>query len=128
MLKVIPVQDKNEQERLCSLCGAEYIPEALAYAGYSDGGDFACIAQFKICAGYVKLCSLSAAAGGLVDEDVMLLCGLAALNFAYTIGIKEARCDTPDEAKLPLYRKIGFAPCGDGMRCDLAMLFEGHCR
>lgn len=126
MLKVLSVQDKGEQERLSLLCGTEYLPDALAYAGYDDD-TFACIAQFSIRAGYVELRSLSSAQGAPENEDVMLLCGRAALNFAYTIGIKQARCRLPDKEHLPLYRKIGFVPQGEGMTCDLAKLFESHC-
>ena len=37
MLEVLPIQTKAEQERLCSLTGSEYIPDALAYAAYGDG-------------------------------------------------------------------------------------------
>ncbi|MGI6202323.1 MAG: hypothetical protein ACOYID_02855 [Eubacteriales bacterium] len=127
MLKILSVQDKGEQERLCALCSTEYLPEALAYAGYDDDDNFACIAQFTIRAGYVELRSLASVSGTPENEDVLLLCGRAALNFAYTIGIRQARCSLPAEKYMPLYRKIGFMPEGDRMTCDLGKLFENHC-
>lgn len=126
MLKIIPVQDKGEQEKICGLCGAEYLPDALAYAGYEDDA-LACITQFSIKSGYMELYSLSAVTGTPESGDAMLLCGRAALNFAYMIGITQARSDTPDESRLPLYKAIGFTPDGDRMTCDLKKLFESHC-
>jgi hypothetical protein len=126
MLKIIPVQDKGEQERICGRCGTEYLPDSLAYAGYEDDM-LACIAQFSIKSGYVELYNLSAVTGAPENGDAMLLCGRAALNFAYTIGILQARCDMPDESHLPLYKAVGFTPDGARMTCDLKKLFESHC-
>ena len=87
MIKIIAVQDKNEQNRLCGQCGAEFLPDALAYAGYiceSADGKFACIAQFSLKSGYAELYNLSPAGDTALNEDAMLLCGRAALYFAYT--------------------------------------------
>ena len=38
MLQIKPIQEKEEQERICILCGAQYDPDLLAYAAYNDGG------------------------------------------------------------------------------------------
>jgi hypothetical protein len=126
MLKVIAVQDKDEQERLCGLCGTEYLPDALAYAGY-DEDDFACVAQFSLKSGCAELYSLSPAAGAPENDDVMLLCGRAVLNFAYTLGSPTASCPMPDPERLPLYNKIGFRSDGGKMKADLKKLFSSHC-
>lgn len=126
MIKIIPIQDKGEQERLCGLCGAEYLPNALAYAGY-DGETFACVAQFSIKNSFTELYNLSPVSGAPENKDVTLLCGRAALNFAYTLGIMAARCAVPEPERLPLYKEIGFKLDGERMTCDLKNLFAGHC-
>ena len=126
MLKVIAVQDKSEQERLCGLCGTEYLPDALAYAGY-DEDEFACVAQFSIKEGFIELFCLAPAADLPESGDAMLLCGRAALNFAYTLGIMSARCAKPEPQRLPLFCAVGFSPDGGIMTSNLKKLFEGHC-
>ena len=47
MLKVLPIQSKEEQERICRACGVEYKPDLLAYSAESDGR-LAGISQFKL--------------------------------------------------------------------------------
>ena len=47
MLEIKPIEDKNEQETLCRLCGIEYREELFAYKAYEDGKLFAA-AQFDI--------------------------------------------------------------------------------
>ena len=126
MLKVIAVQDKGEQERLCGLCGAEYLPDALAYAGY-DEDEFACVTQFSLKRGHAELYNLSPIADAPEKSDVMLLCGRAALNFAYTLGVPSASCPMQEERRLPLFRSIGFSPDGGKMTADLKKIFSGHC-
>ena len=37
MLEIKPIEDKNEQEKLCRLCGIEYREEFFAYKAYEDG-------------------------------------------------------------------------------------------
>ena len=60
-------------------------------------------------------------------SDVMLLCGRAALNFAYTLGVPSASCPMQEERRLPLFRSIGFSPDGGKMTADLKKIFSGHC-
>ena len=79
MFEVKPIQDKPLQEKFCSLCGAEYIPEDFCYSVW-DEGQFAGVCQFNIYADHGEVHSLIS----LPDADAfqaMFTAGRAALNF-----------------------------------------------
>lgn len=126
MLKITPVQDKFEQERFCSLCEAEYMPDALAYAGY-DEDKFVCVAQFSIKGTGAELYSIAPVKGRDADEDTMYLCGRTILTFASDMGCGEVVCDMPDAELMPVYRRIGFVPDGGRLKADLRKPYCSHC-
>ena len=47
MLIIKPIEDKNEQKEITSLCGVEFKPELFAYKAHNDGVLLGC-AQFDI--------------------------------------------------------------------------------
>ena len=126
MIKVTPIQDKQEQERLCALCGIPYHPELLAYFALDSAGRFAGICQFKTDAEGGHLYHLSAPKG-FEDIDPLFVMGRATLNFIDLCGFKWAFFDgeCTDDA---LLRRIGFTPDENGRYCvDLDGFFTHPC-
>ena len=88
MLKVLPIQSKEEQEKICALCGVEYNPDLLAYSAESDG-KLAGVSQFKL-----------TNAGGIIYDiapakdfesfEALVVMGRGTLNFIDLCGIHRA--------------------------------------
>jgi len=125
MLKVLPVQSKDEQRELCSRCGVEYNADLLAYAAYSDG-KFAGISQFKL-----------TDKGGLVydiapctdfyDFESLFVMGRGTLNFIDLAGVHYAiyAGEVKDET---LLKAIGFKKTETGsFEINLEGFFTDHC-
>jgi hypothetical protein len=107
MISVIPIQQKEEQEYFCRLCGIPYSPDLLAYYAKDGEGRFAGLCQFKTDAegGHIYHLTAPEEAKNL---DPLFVMGRAALNFIDLCGIKTAFFDgeCADDA---LLRRIGFS-------------------
>ena len=108
MIRVSPIQEKTEQERLCRQCAIPYGASLLAYGAYSEDGTFAGICQFSMDAEGGHIHHLATPTGE-DPEDALFVMGRAALNFIDLCGIKFAFFDGafPTDA---LLRRIGFTP------------------
>ena len=124
MIKVLPIQTKEEQQRICALCGVEFNADMLAYAASVDDR-LAGVCQFKL-----------TDKGGIVtdiaptldhcDNEALFVMGRGALNFIDLCGVHFAvftgKCDEP------LLRKIGFKQDGEGAwSVNLEGFFTDHC-
>ena len=111
MITVTPIQEKNEQQRLCALCGIPFVQELLAYRA-EDDGVFAGICQFKTDHEGGHLYHLAAPTGE-EHTEALFVTGRATLNFIDLCGIRMAYFDGvgADDA---LLRRIGFTPDKDG--------------
>ena len=109
MITVLPIEDKNEQERLAALCGIDFLADALAYRATDEDGSFAGMCQFSLNAEGGHLWHL-APAPLMKSEEPLFVMGRAALNFIDLCGTKTAffEGDPPSRA---LLTRIGF-------RCD----------
>ena len=112
MLEIKPIEDKNEQETLCRLCGIEYREEFFAYKAYEDGKLFAA-AQFDICGGYAVIYGMSQVTGSADDFEGMFILGRAVLNFLDLCGVKEAVYRVTDEHSEKLAKLVGFRKVGE---------------
>lgn len=112
MIKVIPIQDKQEQERYCKECGVPYSPDLLAYYALDEKERFAGICQFKNDQTGGHIYHLTAPLGK-EDIDPLFVMGRATLNFMDLCGVKTAYFEGEpcDDA---LLRRIGFAPDAEG--------------
>ena len=113
MIKVIPIQDKEEQARLCTRVGIPFSPDLLAYYALDEKEEFAGICQFKTAADGGHIYHLAAPAG-TENLDPLFVMGRATLNFLDLCGFKTAFFDgeTPEDA---LLRRIGFTPDEKGI-------------
>lgn len=130
MFDVLSVQDKKEQERLAALCGAQYLPDALAYS-LTVEEKFAGICQFYIRSGYGEIASLDktpdfdGTAEGSAEQYLAALCRTS-LSFLELIGIPTAIYGGKEKTKSQMIM-CGFHEADDGKwSTDLKELFS-HC-
>ncbi len=128
MLKVLPIQSKQEQELICHKCSVEYKPELLAYSAEMDGV-LAGVCQFKLTAEGGILYDIAAADDYAGDKfEPLFVMGRGTLNFIDLCGVHRAYFDgeVKDEG---LLRAIGFAKNENG-RYDINLegFFTDHCK
>ncbi len=133
MLIIKPIQTKELQESLCTLCGVPYRADCICYQAYlGEGPDdettFVGISQF----------SVGETVGDRVigrildlknppeveDEEALFIMGRQTLNFMDLTGSHEAYFS--GDADLHLIRWLGFRQTDDGWYIDLHGAFDGH--
>ena len=125
MYKVLPIQSKDEQLKLCLECGVEFDADLLAYAVSVDD-KFAGICQFKLTDKGGKIYDLAPSKSNRCDEALFVM-GRGALNFIDLCGVHFATYegDVYDEA---LLLRIGFKKSENGgFEIDLNGFFTDHC-
>ncbi len=125
MLRVIPIQDKKQQEELCALCNIEFRPEAFAYAAYVSG-NFVGISQFGVCDDFGTLYDL-APAPGTDDVEALFIMGRQTMNWIDLLGLHTCHCR--DHATVDkIIRALGFVRNENGtLSADMTHMFDGHC-
>ena len=130
MLKVLPIQTKEEQEALCQKCNITFKPDALAYAATVDG-DLVGICQFKLTAEGGVLYDLAKVVGHEEptpgsDFEAMFVMGRGALNFIDLCGVHFATfVGSADES---LLTAVGFRKNEQGVfAINLEGFFTDHC-
>ena len=126
MLKILPIQSKDEQEQLCEKCGVAFDPDMLAYAASVDD-KIAGICQFKL-TDKGGIISTFAPAKDFYSRDALFVLGRGTLNFIDLCGVHYATftADFEDEA---LLTQIGFKKNSEGVfDVNLEGFFtSGHC-
>lgn len=125
MLKVLPIQSKEEQEDICRRCGVKYRADALAYVATVDDR-LAGVSQFRLTAEGGIVYDLSPALD-LNDFEAMFVMGRGTLNFIDLCGVHKAyyEGEIKDAA---LLRAVGFKELEDGRYfIDLEGFFTDHC-
>ena len=136
MLKVLPIQSKEEQKELCLRCNIKFDPDLLAYAASVDGEKVG-ICQFKVTSegGFIydiaKLTDRDKPADQKArdasDFEALFVMGRGALNFIDLCGVHRAYYigQVSDEA---LIKAIGFKMGGGGRyEINLEGFFTDHC-
>ena len=88
MFEIKSVQTKEEQEKICGLCGINYDAECMAYAAF-ENNNLLGVSQFRILGEYAVIYDLANTAG-VDDTAVLVIIGKATLNFIDLCGIKDA--------------------------------------
>ena len=113
MLKILPIETKDEQARIMALCSIPYNVNALAYAAYDDevlvGG-----AQFLLKGATCHVTDI-ANADGVDDEEALFIMGRGLLNFVDLCGIHDAYLDNPEKVSEALRVRIGFFANDEGV-------------
>lgn len=106
MLKVLPIQEKQEQEMLCQRCHVPFRTESLAYKAIVDD-EIRGICQFKMDAEGGKILDFASVPDGYEFEPMFVM-GRAALNFIDLCGVHIAFFDADCDNEI-LIRSIGFS-------------------
>ena len=128
MLEVLPIQDKELQEKICLQCGIEYKPELMAYSAHVDG-QLVGACQFSMSDKGGRLVDL-ANANGIKDTQALFVVGRATLNFIDLCGVHYAfyKGEAETEEKQRLIKAIGFKQTESGsFEVDLNGFFTDHC-
>ncbi len=130
MLKIIPIQTKEEQEVLMTRCHIPYRVECMAYAAFVEdtlvGG-----AQFYL---QNRACYITdiRSPDGVSDDDALFIMGRSLLNFVDMWGIHDAYIAFPDDNAdshfdKKLLARIGFWKQDDGKEyMNLRGFFTDH--
>lgn len=125
MLKILPIQSKPEQEKICSLCNVKYNADLLAYAVYDDDTLLG-VCQFRLTANGGEIYDL-AHANGTDSIDALFIMGRGALNFIDLCGVHYARFCGEVKNEM-LLKTIGFKKQDNGsFEIDLNGFFTEHC-
>lgn len=124
MLKIIPMTNSAEQEKICLYCGIRYDKSKFAYGAYEDdqivGG-----AQFTVNGGTGHITELKCA--GEADYPLMMLLGRAVLNFMDLHGVAEAYFQPRGEVYDKAAALIGFKLVNGSFYAKLDGMFTtGH--
>ena len=126
MLKVLPIQDKNEQELAAKKCGVNYRPDALAYTA-TVNDVFVGMCQFKLTDKGGEIYDI-ALMPDKEDFEACFVMGRAALNFIDLCGVHYAKY-LSDKTDDTLLRAIGFEKNAEGIYdIDLTDFFKHPCK
>ncbi len=122
MLKIKPIEKKEDQRALCEKCSLEYNADYFAYSAYEDGVLLG-VCQFGMRDGLGHIHNIGAPEG-VDDFPSLLLLGRASLNFIDLCGVHDAYFEG-EESRLSL--AIGFKKNEDGrLYMDLRGFFTEH--
>lgn len=126
MLKVLPIQSKEEQEALCARCKAAYDESALAYEAEVDG-ELKGICQFSMSTEGGRILTFDHIPDGYEFEPMFVM-GRAALNFIDLCGVHRAFFDAEYKNET-LIKAIGFSKNAEGRyEVDLTDFFTEPCQ
>jgi hypothetical protein len=125
MLKVLPIQTKDEQAKICELCNTKYNADLLAYAVYDDD-ELLGVCQFKLTASGGEIHCIESA-NGTNRTEALFIMGRGALNFIDLCGVHYAKY-LGEVKNEDLLTAIGFKKNADGKYdIDLEGFFTDHC-
>lgn len=132
MLKVLPIQTKDEQEALCALCGVEYKVDCMAYHSLIDG-KLTAVCQFSMDSNGGHIHDLALVKDvALSDRDrieSLFVMGRAALNFIDLCGVHVAYFEDARFEGEGMIKSIGFQKLDDGRWfVDLTDFFVEPCQ
>lgn len=84
MLTVLPIQSKDEQKELCSVCGIEFLENAFAYRADDSGFIGICQFTFENDCGYIKNLAY---APNVEDNEAMIIMLRATMSFMFRCGL-----------------------------------------
>ena len=128
MLKVLPIQTKEEQKSICSMCGVDYNADLLAYAAYDDDKLMG-VCQFRLTANGGEIYDL-AHAKDTQSFEALFIMGRGTLNFIDLCGIHRAFYDGDESIPgAQLLHAIGFRKNDEGrLEMDLTDFFTTPCK
>lgn len=126
MLVIKPIESKEEQKEILSLCHIEYKEDLFAYKAY-DNGSLLAAAQFDIKGEVAELDAMRQAEGTKEDFEGMFILGRAVLNFLDLCGVQSVVCRVTDEGERRLLKCIGYQEENGLLSVSLAGMFDAKC-
>lgn len=123
MLEIKPIQTKEEQKRICEMCGVEYFPDDMAYFA-SEGDKLLGVCQFNMKGGRGYISNMSNAIG-VDDFEAMFIMARQTLNFIDLCGVHGA-VYLGEESRLS--KAVGFKNVDGELFMDLTGFFESPCK
>ena len=123
MLTVLPIQSKDEQKELCSLCNVDFNIDAFAYK--AADGDFIGICQFYFDKGVGYIQNL-AYAQGADDTEAMIIMLRATMSFMHRCGLSTSEL-CKDCMPENLLNMSGYIKNEKGVYTVDLNKFYGHC-
>ena len=125
MFKITPIQEKTRQNEICSICGAEFRPEAFAYQMYDiESGELMGMSQFEIGeSGYIYDIK---EVQGRDDFEAMFILARQTMNFIDLCGAHTCKADK-NSAPERLLTAVGFKIVDGEYFCNMTGMFDGHC-
>lgn len=129
MLKVFPIPDKKQQEKMCALCAIPFETDLLAYQATVEDV-FVGMCQFKLSPEGGIIYHLAPLKDQPVDNEALFVMGRAALNFIDLCGIHRAFYDGDESIPgAQLLHAVGFRKNADGrLEMDLTGFFTAPCQ
>lgn len=123
MLEIKPIQEKEEQRRLCDMCGVEFKERCFAYGATVDRLPVG-ICQFYIKGNYGYVTDLKNVKG-VNDSEALFIMARGVLNFIDLAGAHEAFWESEDS---PLVHAIGFFEKDGKLYMNLGKFFAAPCK
>lgn len=123
MLKIIPMTEPSEQEKICLQCGIPYDKTKFAYGAYEDGETVgASVFYVKDGCGYISDLRIK-------DESnlaLAMILGRAVLNFLDLHGVSDAYFEKRGEFYGKAARVIGFKEKDGALYANLRGMFTAE--
>jgi len=126
MLEIKPIESKEEQKEILSLCHIAYKESYFAYKAY-EGTSLLAAAQFDIHGSEAELDAIRQVEGTTEDFEGMFILGRAVLNFLDLVGVETVVSYAADEEERRLLKCIGFREEQEALRITLTGLFDAKC-
>ena len=123
MLKIIPMTDPAEQEKVCLKCGIAYDKGQFAYGAYEDGETVGA-SSFYVNGGKGYISDLR-----ITDEKnlpLAMILGRAVLNFLDLHGVSEAYFEKRGEFYDKAAKIIGFKEKDGALYANLSGMFTAE--
>lgn len=125
MLVIKPIQEENEKNVICSLCGIEDVNENFCYKAFNDGELLGC-AVFEIYGTNAELMYLKQKVGTDEDFEGMFILSRAVFNFLDLCGVKFVSYTPSTDFEIRLAKSLGFK--GEHqMSVSLEGMFDSKC-
>ncbi len=126
MLEIKPIEDKEEQQKICTSCGILYRSELFAYKAY-DNGKLLAASQFDIEGKSAVIYDIKQVIGTPDDFEAIFILGRAVLNFLDLCGVETAYFDNKTGENEKLAKLIGFKKENEKLCINLKGLFDASC-
>lgn len=126
MLIIKPIQDKDFQKEVCSLCGFEYDPLAFAYSE-KENDELIAGCQFDILGKSSVITDFGMVKSKDEDIEALIILGRSVMNFLELSGAKTCIYKVKNDIDVKYAKMLGFKNADDKWSIVLEGLFDGKC-